>query len=103
MSEIPSAFQNECLNYLGKIQSCFTTERIDLIERLSQDLLEAWVERRQVFICGNGGSAANALHMANDLHYGAGACGSAPKLPGIKVEALPANTGIITCLARHRL
>ncbi|MBN2145976.1 MAG: SIS domain-containing protein [Anaerolineales bacterium] len=30
-------------------------------------LYTAWQERRQVFICGNGGSAATASHMANDL------------------------------------
>jgi len=52
-----------------------------------------------VYICGNGGSAANAMHMANDFHYGIGACGQGPKLPGLRVEALPANAGLITCLA----
>jgi len=52
-----------------------------------------------VYICGNGGSAANAMHMANDFHYGIGACGPGPRLPGLRVEALPANAGIITCLA----
>ena len=62
-------------------------------------LSDAWKERRQVFICGNGGSAANAIHIANDLHYGIGACGSPPVIPGMRVEALPANTGVITCLA----
>ena len=37
--------------------------------------------------------------MANDFHYGIGACGVPPKVPGLRVEALPANSGIITCLA----
>ena len=61
-------------------------------------LNDAWVNQRQVFLCGNGGSAANALHIANDMHYGIGACGPLI-IPGMRVEALPANTGIITCLA----
>ena len=52
-----------------------------------------------MFICGNGGSAANALHIANDLFYGIGACGPAPVIPGVKAEALPASVGIVTCLA----
>ena len=52
-----------------------------------------------MYICGNGGSAANAIHMANDLHYGIGACGTGARVPGLKVEALPANSGVITCLA----
>ena len=28
------------------------------------------------------------LYMANDFHYGIGACGPGPKIPGLKVEAL---------------
>ena len=39
----------------------------------------AWIEERNVYICGNGGSAANAIHIANDLHYGIGACGPGEK------------------------
>jgi D-sedoheptulose 7-phosphate isomerase len=31
-------------------------------------LMEAWRTRRHVFILGNGGSAATASHMANDLN-----------------------------------
>ena len=61
--------------------------------------MEAWIKKKQVFICGNGGSAANALHIANDLHYGIGACGPNPTISGIRVEALPANPGVMTCLA----
>ena len=57
------------------------------------------MDRRNVYICGNGGSAANAIHIANDFHYGIGACGPGSKLPGLRIEALPSNTGVITCLA----
>ena len=35
--------------------------------------------------------------MANDFHYGIGACGPA-SLPGLNVEALSSNSAIITCL-----
>ena len=62
-------------------------------------MFQAWTSGRNVFICGNGGSAANAIHIANDLHYGIGACGPGEKIPGLRIEALSANTGIITCLA----
>ena len=37
------------------------------VERLSQLLLNAWRNNRTVFCCGNGGSAANACHVAADL------------------------------------
>lgn len=63
--------------------------------RLAECLRTAWRHKRHVFICGNGGSAANANHLANDLLYGAGRqCGR-----GIRVTALPANTAVLTCLA----
>ena len=31
-------------------------------------LFQAWQDGRRVFLCGNGGSAATASHMANDLN-----------------------------------
>ena len=93
-------FKLKAKAYLKCLESSFNNDDIlSKIEELAKDLRRAWEEGRQVFICGNGGSAANALHMANDFHYGIGACGPGPKLPGLRVEALTANTGIITCLA----
>ena len=86
-------------SYLQKLFLCFNDKIIVTIERLATDLKNSWESSSNVFICGNGGSAANAIHMANDFHYGIGACGPEPKLPGLKVEALPANIGILTCLA----
>lgn len=60
------------------------------------DVLQAcWHDERQFFICGNGGSAANAIHLANDFLYGidkASGC-------GLRVTALPANPAVLTCLA----
>ena len=94
-----SSFNLRTRNYLDQLNSCFSAAIIDQIEILAKDLLAAWVEGRNVYICGNGGSAANAMHLANDFHYGIGACGPGPKLPGLRVEALPANPGLITCLA----
>src|SRR5213079_3704559 len=50
---------------------------------------------RQVFLCGNGGSAGNAIHLANDFLYGIS------KRPGsgLRVNALASNPAVITCLA----
>ena len=93
------AFTKSAFSYLERLQGCFNETNIKAIEHLSMQLRQAWVENRNVFICGNGGSAANAIHIANDLHYGIGACGPGKKLPGLRIEALSANTGIITCLA----
>lgn len=99
MSHKKTNFSQKAEAYLQILQTSFEPEIVKKIEQLANALLEAWVQRNNIFICGNGGSAANALHIANDFHYGIGACGAPPKLPGLRVEALPANTGIITCLA----
>ncbi len=92
-------FIGEAKNYIQRLENCFTEEIISKVELLANDLRNAWINGHSVYICGNGGSAGNALHIANDLHYGIGACGPGPKLTGLRVEALPANTSVITCLA----
>ena len=92
-------FKQSCSEYLKRLYGSFSSEIYADIELLANDLMNAWKEKRNVYICGNGGSAANAVHMANDFHYGIGACGAGPKIPGLRIEALPANEGIITCLA----
>lgn len=85
---------------MDTLYSAFTDSVLAEIEKLSIGLLEAWKQRKHVFICGNGGSAANAIHLANDFIYGVGACGGNDiSVSGIKVEALSANSGIISCLA----
>lgn len=47
-----------------------------------------------VYICGNGGSAANAMHIANDFSYGYGI-----KDARFNIEALPSNSSVISCIA----
>ena len=91
-------FLDSAQAYINRLGGCFNAGNLAGIEQLSSDLMRVWAEQGNVFICGNGGSAANAVHMANDFHYGIGACGLGPKLPGLRVEALPANMAILTCL-----
>ena len=65
------------------------------VSMLAEELLDCWRTGRQVFFAGNGGSAGNAVHLANDFLYGLS------KRPGsgLRVEALPANSSVLTCLA----
>jgi len=65
------------------------------VNKLAEDLRAIWENNRQVFLCGNGGSAANAVHWANDLVFGI----SPGRGDGIKAHALSANTSVMTCLA----
>lgn len=62
---------------------------------LARAMTRIWEEGNQLFLCGNGGSAGNAIHLANDFLYGVGG----GEKPGLKVEALSANSAVITCLA----
>ena len=94
-----STFAINARKYLNDLLTSFNQQVLTNVEELAEDILQAWIDGRSVYICGNGGSAANAIHMANDFHYGIGACGSNPQIPGLRVEALPANTAILTCLA----
>ena len=48
----------------------------------------------RLYVCGNGGSAANAMHLANDFLYGISIGGQS----ALKVEALTSNTSVLTCL-----
>ena len=64
-----------------------------MIEPLAEALIRIWQSGNQIFLCGNGGSAGNANHMANDFLYPvAKRLGS-----GIRAQALSANPAIVTC------
>jgi D-sedoheptulose 7-phosphate isomerase len=65
------------------------------IQNLANSLNNAWVSKNCIYICGNGGSAGNAIHLANDFLYGAGKKSGC----GMRVEALSANASVLTCLA----
>ena len=83
------------LCYSSKLQEVLSSSDWSGVNLLAQDMLRCWQEKRQVFFCGNGGSAGNAIHLANDFLYGI-----AKKTGGgLKVQALSANTAVMTCLA----
>jgi D-sedoheptulose 7-phosphate isomerase len=65
------------------------------VAALARDMETVWKEGRQVFFCGNGGSAGNAIHLANDFVYGVAKRTGG----GIKALALSANPAVMTCLA----
>ncbi|MBK9350969.1 MAG: SIS domain-containing protein [Sulfuritalea sp.] len=82
-------------NYISKLQGALASEAMSMVPVLAQHMLDAWNRGHQMFICGNGGSAGNAIHLANDFIYGAGRT----RGKGLKVEALSANPAVLTCLA----
>lgn len=83
------------IKYAATISEVLQKADFDKINILAGSLLTAWQENRQIFICGNGGSAANALHFANDLVFGA----AKGKEKGIRAIALTGDISVITCIA----
>jgi len=75
-------------------QLCHTLSQFDWshLSLLAERLDTVRRQKKRVFLCGNGGSAANAVHIANDLVY-------APGDRAIRAMALTANTSVITCIA----
>jgi len=52
------------------------------------DLIDDCVRARRIYLCGNGGSAANAVHIANDL-----------VAVGLRAIALTADVATLTAIA----
>ncbi|MFC1508551.1 SIS domain-containing protein [Candidatus Omnitrophota bacterium] len=82
------------MDYQKRLCSCLSSFDWSSVHKLAKDIELAWKEGKHVFLCGNGGSAANAIHIANDFLY----LGAKNKKKGIKVTALTANQSVLTCL-----
>jgi D-sedoheptulose 7-phosphate isomerase len=84
---------------IGRYRQAFNAalglEAMEVVPTLGEALRQAWREGRTIYLCGNGGSAGNANHLANDFLYGAGVTNGI----GLKVESLSANPAVLTCLA----
>jgi D-sedoheptulose 7-phosphate isomerase len=94
MTKVESA-EDVIIGYSSRLQEVLASYNWSNVNLLAQDMLHCWQEKRQVFFCGNGGSAGNAVHLANDFLYGI-----AKKTGGgLKVQALSANSAVMTCLA----
>lgn len=82
-------------HYAERLRSVLASADWSGVAALARAMQEAWTNGNQVFICGNGGSAGNAIHLANDFVYGiAKRTGG-----GLKALALSANPAVMTCLA----
>ena len=87
-----TAFAND---YSKRLKAAIDALPHSAVEQLAEALMICWREKKQVFIIGNGGSAGNAVHLANDYLYGI-----SKKLGhALRVHALSANTAVLTCLA----
>lgn len=92
---IKTDFETSIREYVSLLHNTLREVDSDALYSLAMDIERCIVEERQVFIIGNGGSAANAIHIANDFLFGARNASGV----GLKIHALPANTSVLTCLA----
>jgi D-sedoheptulose 7-phosphate isomerase len=90
-----SSFQLFSKDYVTRLKQALELLPAEPLEALAESLMHAWATRKQVFIFGNGGSAGNAVHLANDFLYGI----SKQLGHALRVTALPANSAVVTCLA----
>ena len=81
-------------DYAARLSDVLSESNWALVAKLADDMKFAWQHKKQVFLCGNGGSAGNAIHLANDYLYGIAKKTGA----GLRVHALSANPAILTCL-----
>ena len=82
-------------DYASRLSTVLLSADWSTVAVLAADMQRCWKEGRQVFFCGNGGSAGNAIHLANDFVYGVAKSTGA----GIRALSLSANPAVITCLA----
>ena len=85
------------LSYLDELKATLATLDLEAVKQSRNLIGQARQEGKQLFLCGNGGSATTASHMANDL--GKGASYGRPAPERFRVMALTDNVAWITALA----
>jgi len=86
----------ECfLNYSERLQSILKEAEWSNVLNLAESMRLCWQNGNRVFLCGNGGSAGNSIHLANDFLYGA----AKETGIGLRAHSLASNSAILTCLA----
>ena len=86
--------QSGIIDYVGRHSKVLATLDVAAVERAAQAILTAYDEGRTVFICGNGGSATTASHMAADLGKNSAMLGK----PRLRVLSLSDNMSWFSAL-----
>lgn len=91
----PSSSNKLFADYSVRLADLMASYDWSPVSALAEEFFDCWKSGRQIFIAGNGGSAGNAIHLANDFVYGI----SKKPGSGLRIHALPANAAVLTCLA----
>ncbi len=92
--ETPS-IQKSLTDYTKEVAAKILDTDFALLSQIVEAILETRKRGGTIFTAGNGGSAATASHMANDLTKGCRAHGR----EGFRIECLADSTAVLTCLA----
>lgn len=82
-------------NYAGQVAENLMRTDFDTLARIAGLILETKKNGKRIYTAGNGGSAATASHMCNDLMKGARVFGR----EGFRAVCLNDSSPIVTCLA----
>ena len=80
--------------FLDGVQEIVTRLDRDALDRAIEALFAAWRRGSTIFICGNGGSASTAQHMACDLFK----CTITPERARLRVVSLVDNVPLVSAL-----
>ena len=90
-----SIFLDFGASYLDRLTQSFNDDVWQGVGLLYEELLQCWKDKNTVYFIGNGGSAGNAIHIANDFVYGI----AKQHGKGMDAVSLSANASVLTCLA----
>lgn len=82
-------------NYSEQLISVLSDFDWSSVSILAEEMDKCWNNGGSLYLCGNGGSAGNASHLANDFIYGI----AKSKGEGLKSISLNDNLSVLTCLA----
>ena len=89
---------NQINDYIKQFTSTINNINQDEIKNCCQVLLKAYEEEKNIFVCGNGGSAATASHFMCDINKGVS--GDLDKK--FKIIALTDNVPLITAYSNDQ-
>lgn len=82
-------------DYIQQLNDALDAVKDDDLEHLLKQMTNACENKRQIFILGNGGSAACASHWVCDFNKGA----TAPGHPRLKMHCLSDNASIVSAIS----
>lgn len=82
-------------NYFINLQKAITDLDENILISIGNKIIQTAKNRKKIYICGNGGSAANASHITNDFIFPVGK----KRGFGLPFISLTDNVSSITCIS----